>query len=106
MENRLMNDYCPECETDLDPATGICPACRWDPLLSPGAITRRNVRPSDMSLSERYRGTPYGLAVEPELLMGAAQASGGISRGRLFVIGGLVLSVVIYGAVLASVGPF
>jgi hypothetical protein len=106
MENRLMNAYCPECETDLDAGTGICPACRWDPLLSPGAVTRKNVRPPDMSLSERYRGTPYGLAVEPDGFANPAQATSGISRGRLIVIGGLVLSVTIYGVVLAALGPF
>ena len=27
-----MNAYCPECETELDITTGICPACRWDPM--------------------------------------------------------------------------
>jgi hypothetical protein len=105
MENRPMNAYCPECETDLDPGTGICPACRWDPLLSPGALTRRNVRPQDMSLSERYRGTPYGLALEPEILSGPV-ATTGVSRGRVFVIGGLILSVCIYGLVLATMGSF
>lgn len=100
-----MNAYCPECETDLDPGTGICPACRWDPLLSPGALTRRNMRPAEMSLTERYRGTPYGLALDPEVLGGPAAATG-ISRGRVFVIGGLVLSVCIYGLVLAAMGSF
>jgi hypothetical protein len=106
MENRLMNAYCPECETELDAGTGICPACRWDPLLSPGVVTRKNVRPSDMSLSERYRGTPYGLAVEPDGFANPAQATSGVSRGRLIVIGGLVLSVTIYGIVRAALGPF
>src|SRR5688572_18187142 len=28
-----MNTYCPECETELDQTTGVCPACRWDPYL-------------------------------------------------------------------------
>ena len=29
-----MNAYCPECETELDITTGICPACRWDPMVA------------------------------------------------------------------------
>ena len=101
-----MNAYCPECETDLDPGTGICPACRWDPLLSPGVRTLRNTKPADMSLSERYRGTPYGLAVESDVFGAPAQASAGVSRCRLLVIAGLVLSVGVYGAVLAAMGSF
>lgn len=101
-----MNAYCPECETDLDPGTGICPACRWDPLLSPGVRTIKNTKPADMSLTERYRGTPYGLAVEPDMFGAPAQASGGVSRCRLLVIAGLVLSVGAYGAVLAAMGSF
>jgi hypothetical protein len=102
----MMNAYCPECETDLDPGTGICPACRWDPLMSPGTLTRRNVRPAEMSLSERYRGTPYGLAIESDVFGEGAQASVGVSKGRVLVIAGLVLSVGIYGVVLAAMGSF
>jgi hypothetical protein len=97
-----MNAYCPECETDLDPGTGICPACRWDPLLAPGQITRRNVRPPEMSLTERYRGTPYGLALQSEAVGDPASMSSGVSRGRIFVIVGLVASVALYGVVFFS----
>ncbi len=91
------NDFCPECETDLDRRTGICPACRWDPLLVPGMLTRRNVRPDDMSLTERYRGTPYDFSMPVEMAEGHA----GMSRGRAFVIVGLVASVGLYGTAFA-----
>ena len=36
-----MNAYCPECETELDVATGICPACRWDPLVTRTVVSQR-----------------------------------------------------------------
>jgi hypothetical protein len=102
----MMNAYCPECETELDPGTGICPACRWDPILSPGVRTLKNTKPPEMSLTERYRGTPYGLAIEPDMFGARAQASSGISRGRVLVIAGLVLTVGVYGVALAAMGPF
>ena len=103
---RMMNAYCPECETELDPGTGICPACRWDPVMSPGVRTLKNTKPAEMSLSERYRGTPYGLALEPDIFGAPAQASAGVSRGRIVVIAGLVLSVGVYGVALAVMGSF
>ena len=84
----------------------VCPACRWDPLLSPGTLTRRNVKPPEMSLSERYRGTPYGLALEPDVFGVDTQARAGISKGRVVVIAGLVVSIGIYGTVLAALGGF
>ena len=59
-----------------------------------------------MSLSERYRGTPYGLALEPDIFGAPAQASAGVSRGRIVVIAGLVLSVGVYGVALAVMGSF
>ena len=39
-----MSAYCPECETDLDPTTGTCPACRWDPDFAHGYSTLRRSR--------------------------------------------------------------
>jgi hypothetical protein len=59
-----------------------------------------------MSLSERYRGTPYGLAIEPDMFAAGTQASAGVSKGRVLVIAGLVLSVGIYGVALAAMGSF
>ena len=53
-----MNAYCPSCETELDQATGICPACRWDPfVLAAQAEVKPVVR--QRSLTEQYRGTEY-----------------------------------------------
>jgi predicted ATP-dependent serine protease len=98
---RIMNDYCPECETDLDRATGICPACRWDPLIATDVRTLKTTKPQDMSLTERYRGTPWD--VSPQFEMAHAQA--GISKGRALVIFGLVSGAVLYGLVLSLMGP-
>lgn len=48
---------CPQCETELDQSSGICPACRWD-------SSQRTMAPSPeavdvSSFSDRYRGTEY-----------------------------------------------
>ena len=81
-----MNAYCPDCETELDQSTGICPACRWDPLLS----TAQAAQPTapQISLTERYRGTEYDLRSE---YMVAPIAT--VSRGRTFVLVGLAAVV-------------
>ena len=97
-----MNAYCPECETDLDPSTGICPACRWDPLISTSLRSVRIEPDAGMSLTERYRGTPYDLSLQSE--MAGSHAS--VSRGRVFVIAGLVAAATIYGLMLSVMGPF
>jgi hypothetical protein len=91
-----MNAYCPECETDLDQATGICPACRWDPraVVAPAPIVPQ------MSLTERYRGTGYDL--DPQGLVLPQQSH--ISRGRAFVLMALVAVAAFYGVVLALLG--
>lgn len=90
-----MNAYCPECETDLDQATGICPACRWDPraVLAPAPVVQ------ELSLTERYRGTGYDL--NPQ---GLVMQQSHISRGRAFVIMALVAVAALYGVVLALLG--
>lgn len=94
-----MSAYCPECETDLDQATGICPACRWDPVL---AANTRPVRPPEpgLSLTERYRGTRYDVSTND-----AAVRSSGVSRGRSFVLVSLVAGVALYGVVMTVMGP-
>jgi hypothetical protein len=92
-----MNAYCPECETELDQSTGICPACRWDPLLSAGP-TRTPVTPQ-MSLTERYRGTEYDASIQM-----AAETSSGLSRGRTFLIVTLLAMAALYAAVFAVLG--
>ena len=57
-----MNAYCPECETELDVTTGICPACRWDPMVSRTVVVPRPEPESELSLTERYRGTRYAVS--------------------------------------------
>lgn len=96
----MMNAYCPECETDLDEATGICPACRWDPqafTTSSGVrITRLSPTP-EISLTERYRGTAYDFSLLSEAI---GEQRTGISRGRTLVIIGLAGALVLYGVIL------
>ena len=103
-----MNAYCPECETDLDQTTGICPACRWDPLLSTETQTEEMEPEPQLSLTERYRGSDYDLSVD-ELAMdplAAGRTNSGVSRGRAFVIVSLIAGSILYGIGLAIVGPF
>jgi len=97
-----MNAYCPECETELDRYTGICPACRWDPLLSTDVRTAKTTMPPEMSLTERYRGTPYDYSLQSEV----ATHQSSVSKGRVLVIGGLIAGGVLYGIVLSLMGPF
>jgi hypothetical protein len=102
----MMNAYCPECETDLDSATGICPACRWDPesaIETSGVRVIRTTTTPELSLTERYRGTAYDFST----LSGALGESGtGISRVRTLVIIGLIGAAVLYGTVLTlMMGP-
>jgi hypothetical protein len=102
----MMNAYCPECETDLDATTGICPACRWDPqgaIETSGVRVTRMLQVPEMSLTERYRGTAYDLSLLSEAV---GQSHTGISRARALVIIGLIGAVVLYGVVLTlMVGP-
>jgi hypothetical protein len=99
-----MNAYCPECETELDPTSGICPACRWDAGFSKGYSTIRTGQASEGSISDRYRGTAYDSSVQfAEVIH---HTDNGISRGRTFVIIGLVIGVIFYGVVLTSMVQF
>lgn len=94
-----MNPYCPLCETDLDPATGICPACRWQHVTARAQPEKPS--PERVSLTERYRGTEWDSSFAT---ISAPSGHQGISRGRLFVLAGLLLVVGVYGAVVATVG--
>ena len=95
-----MNAYCPECETDLDPSTGICPACRWDPLISTAVRDVSTVQQPEMSLTERYRGTQYDFSLQSAMV----SSHQGVSRGRAFVIVGLIAAVSLYGVVMGAMG--
>jgi hypothetical protein len=94
-----MNAYCPECETDLDQATGICPACRWDPLMQARLHPVVQAEPQ-LSLTERYRGTTYDISVHDA----AVQSNTGVSKGRAFVIVSLVAGACLYGLMLSMMG--
>lgn len=95
-----MNSYCPECETELDLTTGICPACRWDPMAARATVTTQAEEP-EMSLSERYRGTQYDHTLEQTMDDRAHD-----SRGRAFVVVALVAGVALYGGVMTTMGIF
>ena len=102
----MMNAYCPECETELDHTTGICPACRWDPqgaIETSGVRVIRTTSAPEMSLTERYRGTAYDFS----MLSGAVgESRASVSRARTLVIIGLVGAAVLYGVVLTMMmGP-
>lgn len=96
-----MNAYCPECETELDVTTGICPACRWDPLAVRTDIAKPVDNEPEMSLTERYRGTRFD-GVQQQLTMEDHHSS----RGRAFVAVALVAGVFLYGGVMSAMGMF
>jgi hypothetical protein len=98
-----MNAYCPECETELEPNSGVCPACRWDSGFSKGSGVVRTSRTTEGSISDRYRGTAYDSTVQ---FTQVVDPDAGVSRGRTFVIVGLVVGVVLYGLVLSSMVQF
>jgi len=96
-----MNAYCPDCETELDQATGICPACRWDPMIARTVMTPKADEP-ELSLTERYRGTQFDISSQQ-----AAMDSGThVSRGRTFVVVALVAGAGLYGLAVSSLGVF
>ncbi len=97
-----MNAYCPECETELDVTTGICPACRWDPMAVRAVTTAPEEPEQEMSLTERYRGTSYDISMH----QAAMDEHHGVSRGRVFVLISLVGAVVLYGGVMSAMGLF
>jgi hypothetical protein len=102
-----MSAYCPHCETDLDEATGICPACRWNSraaaLLAQSAELKAQELEQEAarSLTERYRGTQYDIAAER-----VALAQGGVSRARAFVVVALIAGLVLYGVIISAMGVF
>lgn len=97
-----MNAYCPECETELDVTTGICPACRWDPLMARATAIEQEETDREISLTERYRGTNFDVSMHSA----AMDEQAGFSRGRAFVLVGLVAGVALYGGVMSAMGIF
>ena len=96
-----MNAYCPDCETELDQNTGICPACRWDPLMASAQQPAELAEP-EQSLTERYRGTEF----ETQWETAAVGRNTGVSRGRAFVVAGLLAAAGLYGIALGFLGMF
>lgn len=96
-----MNAYCPECETELDITTGICPACRWDPMVARTDIEVPSEPEQELSLTERYRGTQFDVSLQQAAVEGTH-----VSRGRAFVLLALAAGVVLYGGVMSAMGIF
>ncbi len=94
-----MNAYCPECETELDQNTGICPACRWDPTAVALAVRPQTDEPN-LSLTERYRGTQYDISLE----QAAFHEATSVSRARSLVLVGLVAAIALYGVGMSAMG--
>lgn len=95
-----MNAYCPECETELDVTTGICPACRWDPMTVRPTIRQEPEPGRELSLTERYRGTRYDASMQQAMLGHHDR----VSRGRSFVLVALVAAVGLYGVAMSAMG--
>lgn len=93
-----MNAYCHRCETELDQATGICPACRWDPAFAPAQAANQPQAPA-MSLTERYRGSEYDVRAN---YMGDLQVED--RRGRTFVLMGVAVAAGISALALTTLG--
>lgn len=92
-----MNAYCPDCETELDTATGICPACRREPRVSIApASAPAPLR--EMSLTERYRGSDYDIRVQR-----IVQDSND-TRGRMFVLVGLAAAAGLSAIAMSALG--
>jgi hypothetical protein len=89
--------FCPHCETQLDDATGICPACRWDPAeVAPPAPAE-----PEPSLMERYRGTEYDSQAAIAPMMVHRASSGPTTKAKLLLMAGVLTLVGLYGGMLA-----
>jgi hypothetical protein len=90
--------FCPHCETQLDEATGICPACRWDPLAEPPPAPAA----PEMSLMERYRGTQYDSQVVMATAMtGKRRSAGPTPKAKLALVVGVLVLFGLYGGMYA-----
>jgi hypothetical protein len=89
--------FCPHCETELDAATSICPACRWDPMTADSSP-----EPQDTgSLIDRYRGTEYDINVVEQIAAAMAPARPShTNRVRTLVMAGLIGLIGLYGAMM------
>ena len=91
--------FCPHCETQLDEATGICPACRWDPLDAPPPAAAE----AKMSLMERYRGTEYDSLKGMAPALAQEGSHGPTARFKLLMLAGVLVLFGLYGAIYAFI---
>ena len=89
--------FCPHCETQLDEATGICPACRWDSFDVPPPAAAEPER----SLMDRYRGTEYDSGMTTAPALAESPATGPTTKARLVLLAGVLALVGIYGGIVA-----
>ena len=90
--------FCPHCETQLDEGTGICPACRWDPLAEPAPAAPEPER----SLVDRYRGTPYDSSrLTAQAVVGEHRRAGAPPKVKLLLIVGVLALFGLYGGMFA-----
>jgi hypothetical protein len=87
---------CPDCETQLDQHSGICPACRWDPILSVEPIYGYE---PESALAERYDVSDLVANWST-----AAASRSPISRSRAVILFGLVSMATLYWVVLSLLG--
>ena len=90
--------FCPHCETQLDEATGICPACRWDPLDVPPAAPPE----PEVSLMERYRGTEYDTQqAATSAMVDQRRTSGPTTKAKVLLLIGVLILFGLYGGIYA-----
>jgi hypothetical protein len=90
--------FCPHCETQLDEATGICPACRWDPLDVPPTAPAG----PEVSLMERYRGTEYDSQQAQAAAMARHRRTPGPTpKAKLMLLVGVLVLFGLYGGMYA-----
>lgn len=74
---------CPECETELDQVSGVCPACRWDTSRVAAPVDSQDA--ADETYTDRYRGTAH----HHQMSFGEANDEGTM-RARAFLIVAMV----------------
>ncbi len=85
-----MQAHCPDCETELDQADGICPACGWDPVIS---VFHVEAQGSEVASNDGYGGEfDAGWWI-------AATKNAPVSRGRALIIATLLAMAAVYGVV-------
>jgi len=93
--------FCPHCETQLDEATGICPACRWDSLEAPSTAAAGPVT----SHAEHARGPEHDRfsAIGNEMVRRLSH--GPTTRVKLLMVVGVVAVFDMYGGMDARTQP-